>query len=81
MRDAEKGLAAACRRLNLRNFSLVIKLANETEQDYALELAHKVSLSQQGDPLPDNFPKAHVDMIEDWRFETVVDGSGTKHGL
>ena len=23
------------------NFSLVLKLANETEQDYALDLAHK----------------------------------------
>jgi hypothetical protein len=63
------------------NFSLVISLANETEQEYALELAHKASLAQQGDELPNDFPKALVDMIEDWHFETVADNSGTKHRL
>ena len=47
------------------NFSLVLKLANEAEQDYALDLAHKASLAQQGDELPADFPKALVDMIED----------------
>ena len=39
------------------NFSVVLKLANETEQAYALDLAHKASLAQQGDELPDDFPK------------------------
>ena len=63
------------------NFSLVLKLANETEQAYALYLAHKASLAQQGDELPADFPKALVDVIEDWQFETVADNSGTKHGL
>ena len=45
------------------NFSLVLKLANETEQAYALDLAHKASLAQQGDELPAEFPKSLVDMI------------------
>ena len=63
------------------NFSLVLKLANEAEQAYALDLAHKASLAQQGDPLPDDFPKNLVDMIEDWQFETDADNSGTTHGL
>jgi len=63
------------------NFSLVINLAKETEQEYALDLAHKASLVQQGEPLPDDFPPALVDAIEDWHFETVADDSGTKHGL
>jgi len=63
------------------NFSLVLKLANETEQAYALDLAHKASLAQQEDPLPDDFPKNLVDMIEDWQFETDADNSGTTHGL
>ncbi len=63
------------------NFSLVLKLANETEQAYALDLAHKASLAQQGDELPADFPKELVDMVEDWQFETLADDSGTKHGL
>ena len=63
------------------NFSLVINLANETEQAYALDLAHKASLAQQGDELPAGFPKDLVDMIEDWQFETVADNSSTKPGL
>jgi hypothetical protein len=63
------------------NFSLVLNLANEAEQDYALDLAHKASLAQQGDELPADFPKALVDMFEDWQFETDADNSGTGHGL
>jgi hypothetical protein len=63
------------------NFSLVLNLANEAEQAYALDLAHKASLAQQGDELPDDFPKALVDLIDDWQFETDADNSGTKHGL
>ena len=59
------------------NFSVVIKLANEIEQTYALDLAHKASLAQQGDELPADFPKTLVDMIEDWHFETDADNSGT----
>ena len=63
------------------NFSLVLNLANEAEQAYALDLAHKASLAQQGDELPDDFPKALVNLIDDWQFETDADNSGTKHGL
>ena len=62
------------------NFSVVLKLANETEQAYALDLAHKASLAQQGQVLPADFPKELVDMIEDWQFETDADNSGTTHG-
>ena len=63
------------------NFSLVLNLANEAEQAYALDLAHKASLAQQGDELPDDFPKALVNLIEDWHFETDADNSGTTHGV
>jgi hypothetical protein len=63
------------------NFSVVLKLANETEQAYALDLAHKASLAQQGDELPADFPKALADVIEDWNFEMEADNSGTTHGL
>jgi hypothetical protein len=63
------------------NFSVVLNLANETEQAYALDLAHTAGLAQQGDELPADFPKELVDAIEDWRFETVADDSGTKRGL
>lgn len=63
------------------NFSLVLKLANETEQTYALDLAHKASLIQQGNELPADFPKTLVDVIEDWQFETDADNSGATHGL
>ena len=63
------------------NFSIIINLANEAEQAYALDLAHKASLVQQGDELPADFPKALVDMVEDWQFETDADNSGTSHGL
>jgi hypothetical protein len=63
------------------NFSLVISLANETEQAYALDLAHKASLVQQGESVADAFPKALVDAIEDWHFETDADNSGTQSGL
>ena len=63
------------------NFSVVINLANETEQAYALDLAHKAGLVQQGNELPADFPKDLVDMIEDWHFEMEADNSGTTHGL
>jgi hypothetical protein len=63
------------------NLSMVISLDNETEQEYALDLAHKASLAQQGDELPADFPKTLVDVIEDWQFRTVADDSGTKHGI
>ncbi len=63
------------------NFSLVITLADETEQQYALDLAHKASLGQQGEPVPADFPPSLKEAIEDWQFETLADGSATKHGL
>jgi hypothetical protein len=55
------------------NFSLVLNLASKAEQEYALDLAHKASLAQQGDELPADFPKTLVGIIEDWQFETVAD--------
>jgi hypothetical protein len=63
------------------NFSIVIKLASESEQAYALDLAHKASLMQQGDELPTDFPKELADMVEDWHFEMQADNSTTPHGL
>ena len=63
------------------NFSVALKLANETEQAYALDLAHKAILAQQGDEFPADFPKDLVDIIEDWQFETDADNSGTTYGL
>jgi hypothetical protein len=63
------------------NFSLILNLASEAEQAYALDLAHKASQAQLGNDLPDDFPKALVDTIEDWQFETDADNSGTGHGL
>jgi len=63
------------------SFSVVLRLANETEQAYALDLAHKANLAQQGDELPTDFPKELVDMVEDWHFEMEADNSGITHGL
>ena len=63
------------------NFSLILNLASEAEQAYALDLAHKASQAQLGNDLPDDFPKALVDTIEDWQFETDADTSGNTHGL
>src|SRR5437016_1085239 len=63
------------------NLSLVVELGTEAEQAYALDLAQKASLAQQGDALPDDFPKRLTDVIEDWSFETEADDSGNKRGL
>ena len=63
------------------NFSIVLNLANEDEQTYALDLAHKASLAKQGDEVLAEFPTALLDVIKDWQFETVADDSGTGHGL
>ena len=62
------------------NFSLVLKLANEAEEAYALDLAHKANLAKQGNQLPADFPKSLVDMVEDWQFEMEA-GSQDYHGL
>lgn len=63
------------------NFSLVLNLANATEQAYALDLAHRASQAQLGDELPADFPASLAEAIEDWHFETDADNSGTKYGL
>jgi hypothetical protein len=63
------------------NFSLVIDLASKAEQAYALDLADKATIAHRDEQLPDGFPKALADEIEDWYFETEADDSGTKHGL
>jgi len=44
-------------------------------------ISHQASLGQQGEPLPDDFPPTLKEAIEDWQFETLADGSGTKHAL
>jgi hypothetical protein len=64
------------------NFSLIINLASEAEQAYALELANKVHLAkQEEEELPDDFPPDLREALDDWFFETALDTSGTKHGL
>jgi hypothetical protein len=63
------------------NFSIALRLTNETEQAYALDLAHKATLAQQGDELPADFPQSLANLIEDWQFETEVDNSDSKHGV
>jgi hypothetical protein len=63
------------------NFSLVVPLETEDQQTYALELAHKAGKAQQGDIVPEDFPKALVHAIEDWQFETEADTSATSYGL
>ena len=40
------------------NFSVIINLARKAQQAYALDLAHKAGLAQQGDALPEGFPEA-----------------------
>lgn len=56
-------------------FSLVIELANETQQSYALNLANEASSAKEGNPLPDNFPASLVDVVEVWDFETEAEGN------
>ena len=63
------------------NFSMILKLGNETEQAYAIDLAHKASIVQQGEDAPEDFPKELLGVIEDWQFETEADNSSTKYGL
>ncbi len=63
------------------NFSVVINLATEAQQAYALALAHKAHHAQQGEGLPDDIPEILKDAIEDWQFETEPDGSATTHGI
>jgi hypothetical protein len=62
-------------------FSVVLNLADEAQQAYAIDLARQACLAQQGGALPDGFPKSLADLIEDWQFETVADQPGGKPGL
>ena len=63
------------------NFSVVLSLPDEAAQAYALELAHQASQGRQGDTLPDSFPEALANVIEDWNFETDANSSASGHGL
>jgi hypothetical protein len=63
------------------NFSVVINLASKAQQAYALDLADKATIAHRDEQLPEDFPEALKDAIEDWQFETEANESGTKHGL
>jgi hypothetical protein len=63
------------------NFSVVINLASKKQQAYALDLADKASIAHRDQQLPEDFPQALADAVEDWQFETEANESGTKHGL
>jgi hypothetical protein len=55
------------------NFSLVLELNKEAKR-YALDLAKKAGNHRSNDePVPDGFPTALVDVLEDWCFETDED--------
>ena len=63
------------------NFSVVLKLPDETAQAYALDLAHQASQGQLGNDLPKDFPKALADVIDDWQFETEADSPAEGHSI
>ena len=63
------------------NFSIVINLASKKQQAYALDLAYKATIAHRDEQLPDDFPQALKNAIEDWQFETEADSSITKHGI
>ena len=52
------------------NFSLIVPLPNEDARKYALDLAHQAGTVLQGDEMPDSFPAALREVVEDWQFET-----------
>ena len=56
------------------NFSLCLPLTKE-QRDYALALVNQALAHRNEDePLPDTFPAELKNEIEDWCFETEVDG-------
>jgi hypothetical protein len=64
------------------HFSFVLPLPTEAAQQYAIELAEQASYAHLGDEsLPDDFPASLREVIEDWRFETVVSHPSEGWGL
>jgi hypothetical protein len=57
--------------------SLILPLANEAAQHYALELAAAARRHcSEDEPLPSDFPDCLAEVMEDWHFETEKDGEG-----
>ena len=64
------------------NFSFILPLPTEAAQQEALDLADQALYSQLGDEsLPDDFPEALREVIEDWYFETAADDRSDGWGL
>lgn len=58
-------------------FSFVVKLKTADQRQYALDLANKGASHRFNDePIPDGFPVALVDVLEDWAFEAEEDKEG-----
>ena len=58
-------------------FSFVVKLKTADQKHYALDLARKGASHRFSDePIPDGFPVAFVDVLEDWAFEAEEDKDG-----
>ena len=64
------------------NFSLIVPLPDEAAVQYALDLAEQARFVLQGDEsMPADFPASLKDVVEDWRFETVVNDRSDGWGL
>jgi len=64
------------------NFSLIVPLPTQEAVDYALNLAEQARFVLQGDEsMPDDFPASLKDVVEDWRFETVVNDTSEGRGI
>lgn len=58
-------------------FSFVVKLKTADQKQYALDLARKGTNHRfSEDPIPNGFPVALVDVLEDWAFETEENKDG-----
>ena len=58
-------------------FSLVLKLKDAAQQEYALDLAAKANRHRiEDEPLPSDFPAILADVLEDWNFETEQESDG-----
>ena len=58
-------------------FSVVLKLQDIPQQEYAVDLAAKVSRHRfEDEPLCSDFPPGLVDVLEDWNFETEKENDG-----
>ncbi len=62
-------------------FSVALGLPDEAAQAYALDLAQQATQGRQADPLPEHFPPALAEVLEDWNFQTEADGPASGHGL